>query len=192
LKAGSLSKLSGDICGVSFHIWPRAQEARLKSCKEGYVEHCASSEFVLHVRRAVRLRSDDRSAFAHDNGRDVLVITSTNNASGNDVVVFRLDTTGTPSLPLLNVLPTGGSGGAGGNAGSVQFRDEFGAVANYGSSNITRLLRKANSIAIGQNIALAAGCANPVSISLTDSHLYIAGANCAESRRWPSGIADAF
>lgn len=130
------------------------------------------------------------SALARNNGRDVLVITSTNSASGNDVAVFRLDLTGTPSLPLVNILPTGGSGGAAGNAGSVQFRDELGAVANYGSSNITRLLRTGDSIQIGQTIALTAGCTNPVSVSLADSHLYIAGANCAESRKWPSGIAD--
>ena len=130
------------------------------------------------------------SAVANDNGRDVLVITSTNNASGNDIVVFRLDTGGAPSLSLLNMLPTGGSGGAGGNAGSVQFGDELGVVANYGSSNVTQLVRRGNAIAIGQTIALATGCTHPVSVSLTRSHLYIAGANCAESHRWPSGIAD--
>jgi hypothetical protein len=130
------------------------------------------------------------SAAANDNGRDVLVVTSTNNASGNDVVVFRLDTAGAPSLSMLNMLPTGGSGGAGGNAGSVQFGAELGVVANYGSSNVTQLVRRGNAIGIGQTIALATGCTNPVSVSLSDSHLYIAGANCAESRRWPSGIAD--
>jgi hypothetical protein len=130
------------------------------------------------------------SAVARDNGRDVLVLTSTNNPAGNDVVVFRLDTTGAPSLSLLNMLPTGGSGGAGGNAGSVQFGEELGAVANYGSSNVTQLFRRSNAISIGQTIALAQGCTNPVSLSLANLHLYIAGANCAESHRWPSGIVD--
>jgi hypothetical protein len=130
------------------------------------------------------------SAFAHGNGREVLVLTSTNNPSGNDVVIFRLNTAATPSLSLLNMLPTGGSGGAGGNAGSVQFGDELGVVANYGSSNVSQLVRAGNAISIGQTIALAHGCTNPVSVSLAASHLYIAGVNCAESHRWPSGIAD--
>ena len=37
-------------------------------------------------------------AVAGDDGRSLFVLTSTNNPSGNDVVVFKLDTAGTPSL----------------------------------------------------------------------------------------------
>src|ERR1700733_10101090 len=44
--------------------------------------------------------------------RHPLVVKSTNNASGNAVVVFKLNTQGTPSLELTQTLPTGGNGGA--------------------------------------------------------------------------------
>ncbi|MGC1788512.1 MAG: hypothetical protein WA718_17420, partial [Terriglobales bacterium] len=59
--------------------------------------------------------------------RSPLVITSTNNASGNAIVVFKLSTEGTPSLQLEQTLPTGGNGGASTNAGIVQFQRELGA-----------------------------------------------------------------
>jgi hypothetical protein len=65
-------------------------------------------------------------------GRSILVITSTNNASSNAAVVFKLDSGATPSLSLEQTLPTGGQGGAGGTAGNLQFENNLGAVANYG------------------------------------------------------------
>ena len=71
-----------------------------------------------------------------------LVVTSTNNASGNAVVVFKLNTEGTPSLELAQTLMTGGKGGASTNAGIVQFKGELGAVANYGSNTVSQLLRE--------------------------------------------------
>ena len=129
------------------------------------------------------------SAFAGP-GRDVLVLTSTNNPSGNDVVVFKLQTNGTPSLQLVTMLPTGGNGGAGGNGGSLQFNDHFGAVANYGSNSVSQLLRAGDFVSVARTIPLATGCLNPGSVALTDEHLFVAGANCAESRAGPSGKAD--
>jgi hypothetical protein len=130
------------------------------------------------------------SAPAVDWGRDTFVLTSTNDPSGNQVVVFRLTTTGTPALSLVTMLPTGGTGGAGGNAGIVQFDDEMGAVANYGSNTVTELVRYNDSINTAKTINLAAGCTGPVSVALKDWHLYVAGANCAESHAWPSGTLD--
>jgi hypothetical protein len=138
----------------------------------------------------VLLTAVSMSATARASNRDVLVITSTNNPAGNDAVVFRLNAGGTPSLTLLNTLPTGGAGGAGGNAGSVQFRDGFGAVANYGSNTISQLFRIANFVVVGQTIKLANGCANPVSVALSGTQLFAVGANCIESHAWPSGIVD--
>ena len=130
------------------------------------------------------------SAPAVDWGRDTLVLTSTNDPSGNHVVVFRLTTTGTPALSLVTMLPTGGNGGAGGNAGIVQFDDEMGAVANYGSNTVTELVRQGDSINTGKTINLAAGCTGPVSVALKGGQLYVVGVNCAESHAWPSGTLD--
>ncbi len=122
--------------------------------------------------------------------RSILVLTSTNNASGNAAVVFRLDTAGTPSLSLQAKLPTGGKGGASGNAGILQFQNDLGAVANYGSNTVSQLVRYNNSIAIGKTIGLASDCVKPDSVALTKEHLYVVGANCAESHSWPWGYLD--
>lgn len=129
------------------------------------------------------------SAMAADH-RDTFVVTSTNNAPGNELEVFKLSTTGTPSLTLVKSLPTGGNGGASGNAGAVQFRDSFGAVVNYGSNNFTRLVRAENSIVTDGTVALAPHCTQPVSVALSDSHALVLGANCAESHAWPWGHLD--
>lgn len=123
-------------------------------------------------------------------GRDVLVLTSTNAASGNSVLVFRLNTAGTPSLSLMNTLATGGDGGASGNAGAVQFKGEAGAVANYGSNSVTQLMREGDSIGVGRTIHLATNCTKPDSVALTETQLFVVGANCVESHAWPNGNVD--
>ena len=123
--------------------------------------------------------------------RSPLVITSTNNASGNAVVVFKLlNTQGTPSLELTQTLATGGNGGASTNAGIVQFERGVGAVANYGSNTVSQLLREGDAIAIGSTIPLADNCTKPDSVALTGAHLFVVGANCAESHAWPLGFVD--
>jgi hypothetical protein len=122
--------------------------------------------------------------------RRPLVITSTNNATGNAIVVFKLNTQGTPSLDLAQTLATGGKGGASTNAGIVQFKRDLGAVANYGSNSVTQLLREGDAVAIGSTIPLAAECTKPDSIALTRDHLFVVGANCAESHAWPFGFVD--
>jgi hypothetical protein len=129
-------------------------------------------------------------AVAEPQDRDVLLVTSTNNPSGNSVVVFKLDTSGTPSLSLDNTLPTGGKGGASTNAGILQFQDDFGAVANYGSNTVSQLVRYQNYIAIGRTIPLAWDCVKPDSVALAHRHLFVVGTNCAESHDWPSGNPD--
>jgi hypothetical protein len=123
-------------------------------------------------------------------GHNPLVVTSTNNASGNAVLVFKLNTEGTPTLALTQTLNTGGKGGASTNAGIVQFAGELGAVANYGSNTVTQLWRKGDSIAIGSTISLAADCTKPDSVALSGDHLFVVGANCAESHDWPRGYVD--
>ncbi len=122
--------------------------------------------------------------------RTPLVLTSTNNTSGNAVVVFKLNTEGTPSLELAQTLPTRGKGGASANSGIVQFHGELGAVANFGSNSVSQLLREGNSIAIGRTILLAPDCTQPDSVALTAGHLFVVGANCAESHAWPWGYVD--
>jgi hypothetical protein len=51
-------------------------------------------------------------------------------------------------------------------------------------------VRYGDSIALGGSIHLAPDCVKPDSVALTDSHLFVVGANCAESHAWPSGSPD--
>lgn len=129
-------------------------------------------------------------AVAGEPDRGVLVLTSTNAPGTNQVLVYQLQTGDTPALSLVQTLPTGGSGGASGNAGILQMRDEFGAVANYGSNSISELVRAGDFIQVRGQIPLASGCSKPDSVALTDEQLFVAGANCVESHAWPSGIPD--
>ena len=120
----------------------------------------------------------------------VLVLTSTNDPGANQVLVYQLETGASPALSLVQTLPTGGHGGAGGNAGILQMRDGVGAVANYGSNNVSELVRDGDFVQITGRIALTPGCVKPDSVSLTREQLYVVGANCVESHAWPSGIPD--
>ena len=129
-------------------------------------------------------------AVGEEFGRSAFVLTSTNSASGNVVFVFQLNTEGTPSLSLVDMLPTGGNGGASTNAGILQFAYDFGAVANYGSNSVTQLVRDENIISIGNTINLASGCMKPDSVALAKEHLYVVGTTCAESYVWPWGKVD--
>jgi hypothetical protein len=148
----------------------------------------------FHLRHAVGVVAAallaTAAATAGEPERGVFVLTSTNDPSANKVVVFKLDTAGTPSLSLVHMLPTQGKGGAGGNAGILQFKDDLGAVGNYGSNSVSRIVRREDYISIKGTIALAPNCEKPDSVALTSDHLFVVGANCAESHAWPSGGVD--
>ncbi len=122
--------------------------------------------------------------------RSPLVLTSTNDPASNQVLVFELTTVGTPALSLVQTLPTRGRGGAAGNAGILQMRDDFGAVANFGSNTVSELVRDGDSISVRDVISLAPGCLKPDSVALKDGQLFVAGATCIESHAWPSGSLD--
>jgi hypothetical protein len=130
------------------------------------------------------------AAVAAEPERGVFVLTSTNDPSANQVVVFKLDTAGSPALSLVGLLPTQGKGGAGGNAGILQFKDDHGAVANFGSNSVTRIVRHDDVITVGGTIGLAPNCVQPDSVALTRDQLFVVGSNCAESHAWPSGTVD--
>jgi len=129
-------------------------------------------------------------AAAGQQDRSILVLTSTNSASGNAVIAFKLNTGQTPSLSLQETLPTGGKGGASNNAGILQFQNGFGAVANYGSNTVTQFARYADDIVMTRTIGLARDCVNPDSVALTQDRIFVVGTKCAESHAWPWGYLD--
>ncbi|HTZ72920.1 MAG TPA: hypothetical protein VMB47_03290 [Candidatus Aquilonibacter sp.] len=122
--------------------------------------------------------------------RKILVLTSTNSPTGNAVEVFELNGTATNTLSLADTLPTGGNGGAGGNAGILQFKGDLGAVANFGSNNVSQLVRYDDFIRVGRLLSLGSRCTKPDSVALTDDQLFVVGANCAQSYAWPLGYID--
>ena len=130
------------------------------------------------------------AAIAGEPDRAVFVVTSTNDPNANAIAVFRLDTAGTPSLAVVDMLPTQGKGGAGGDAGILQIKDDLGAVGNYGSNSVSRIVRRDDFIRIEGTIGMAPNCVKPDSVALTRDHLFVVGANCAESHAWPSGGVD--
>jgi hypothetical protein len=146
--------------------------------------------YISGLAIAIFLASMSATASDRHHHGSTLVLTSTNDPSANQVVVFKLNSEGTPSLTLVNTLPTGGKGGAGGNAGAIQFRGSQGAVVNYGSNTLSRLVRDEGSVHIADGIPLAANCVQPVSVALMDRHAFVVGSNCAESHAWPSGYLD--
>ena len=130
-------------------------------------------------------------AIAGEPVRGVLVLTSTNSPGTNQVLVYQLETRATSAaLSLVQTLRTGGEGGAGGNAGILQMKDDFGAVANYGSSSVSELGREGDFIQVRGQIKLASGCVKPDSVALTREQLFVVGTNCVESHAWPSGALD--
>lgn len=131
-------------------------------------------------------------AVAAEPDRGVLVLTSTNAPGTNQVLVYQLESGATPALVLVQTLPTGGRGGAasGSGAGAVQMKDDFGAVANYGSNSVSELVRESDFVQVRGQIRLAPGCLKPDSVALTREQLFVVGTNCLESHAWPSGIQD--
>ncbi len=145
------------------------------------VRHAAGMLLVALLAAAAAVAGESKRVF---------VLTSTNDPSANHVVVFKLDLAGTPSLSLVDMLRTQGKGGASNNAGILQFKDNLGAVGNYGSNSVSRIVRRDDYIGIEGTIGLAPGCVKPDSVALTTDHLFVVGANCAESHAWPSGSVD--
>jgi hypothetical protein len=145
---------------------------------------------LLSLGLATQLAVADDDSYDRDHDRPTLLVTSTNHATANNIVVFRLVSGATPALSYVTSLPTGGQGGAGGNAGLVQFSKELGAVANYGSNSVTQLVRNGDFISVGKTIPLSANCTRPVSVAINHDHLFAVGANCVESHAWPSGHVD--
>lgn len=123
--------------------------------------------------------------------RGALVLTSTNDPSGNRIAVFQLETGGKPTLSLVQTVATGGKGGASGNAGILQVEGDLGAVANYGSNSVSQLVRVGDFVYVRRQIPLAPGCLKPDSVALAGGQLLVAGATCIESHAWPSGAFDA-
>ena len=130
------------------------------------------------------------AAVADEPERGVFVLTSTNDPSANEVVVFKLDTVGNTGV-ISGGHAADARQGRGGRA--LEFCssrtisgpwETSARIASAGSCGVT------TSISIEGTIGLAANCANPNSIALARDHLFVVGAKCAESHAWPAGSVE--
>ena len=125
------------------------------------------------------------AATAHAYGStpaDTLVV-SASNAATNALLVFNADGA------LLRSIPTQGQGGVAGNAGGIDARHGRVAVVNFGSSNVSIFARDdaAHLFSLQQVIPTHG---NPVSVALSDDHLYVLTTTQVESHAiGPAGVA---
>jgi len=104
--------------------------------------------------------------------RNTLVITSSNNAAGNSLLVF--DSTGA----LVQTVPTGGLGGVSGNAGGIAATGRLAAVVNFGSQSVSLFeLTHDGFVAID----VVGTLSPPVSVAFGHEHLYVLGTTSIES-----------
>ena len=107
-------------------------------------------------------------------GATTLVITSSNSALGNRLLVY--DTSGT----LLQSVATGGLGGVAGNAGGIAASDDSVAVVNFGSQSVSLFDIVGSTAQLRQVVTTLSG---PVSVAFGKDHLYVLGTQFVESHR---------
>lgn len=119
-------------------------------------------------------------ALQADNDANTLIVTASNNASANQLLVFN------SAGRLLQTVSTQGKGGASGNAGGIEANGGMVAAVNFGSQNVSIFERGNNGLQMRQ---LVPTVPNPVSVAFGAGHLYILGATKVESHRmFGSGI----
>jgi len=120
-------------------------------------------------------------------GPATLVITSSNNALGNQLLVY--DTSGA----LLQTAATGGLGGVSGNAGGIAASQDSVAVVNFGSQSVSIFDIVGSSVQLRQVVTTLS---SPVSVAFGKNHLYVLGTVFVESHRIDGhdvdGVADGF
>ena len=106
--------------------------------------------------------------------RNTLVITSSNNAAGNSLLVF--DSTGA----LVQTVPTGELGGVSGNAGGIAATGRLVAVVNFGSQSVSLFELTHDGLAL---IDVLGTMSPPVSVAFGQGHLYVLGTTSIESHK---------
>jgi hypothetical protein len=103
-----------------------------------------------------------------------LVVTSSNNAAGNQLLVY--DATGA----LVQTAATNGLGGVSGNAGGIGASEQLVAVVNFGSQSVSVFDIVSTGLQLRQVISTLSA---PVSVAFDKDHLYVLGTTSVESHR---------
>jgi hypothetical protein len=115
-------------------------------------------------------------------GVTTLVVTSSNNPAGNQLLVY--DDGGT----LMQTASTNGLGGVSGNAGGIAATPDSVAVVNFLSQSVSIFDVTASGVQFRQVISTLS---RPVSVAFGKDHLYILGTTWIESHRIAGGDVDA-
>jgi len=105
---------------------------------------------------------------------NTLVVTSSNDATGNSLLAF--DSTGA----LVQALPTGGLGGVSGNAGGIATEGRLVAVVNFGSQSVSLFELRPDGFALTDSVTTLTP---PVSVAFGEGHLYVLGTASIESHK---------
>ncbi len=127
--------------------------------------------FVLIVVAAVTAAATPIAAARLFN---TLVVTSSNDASGNRLLAF--DSTGA----LVQSLPTGGLGGVSGNAGGIATAGRLVAIVNFGSQSVSLFGLESEGFVLTDSVATLTP---PVSVAFGQGHLYVLGTASIESHK---------
>ena len=106
--------------------------------------------------------------------RNTLVVTSSNVASANSLLVF--DSTGA----LVQTIPTSGQGGVSGNAGGVAAAGRLVAVVNFGSQSVSLFELTNDGFVLTDTVNTIS---KPVSVAFGHGHLYVLGTTSVESHQ---------
>lgn len=112
------------------------------------------------------------TAGAQNRTAQPLVVTATNAASSNQLLVY--NTKG----QLIQTVSTQGKGGVSGNAGGIAVYRQQVAVVNFGSKDVSLFALNGNGFRLAQTIP---AISSPVSVAFGNDHLYILGTTTVES-----------
>jgi len=115
-------------------------------------------------------------------GVATLIVTSSNNPAGNQLLVF--DGAGTQ----IQTVSTNGLGGVSGNAGGIAATRDRVAVVNFLSQSVSIFDVTAAGVQFRQ---LVSTVSRPVSVAFGKDHLYVLGTTTVESHRIAEGDVDA-
>jgi hypothetical protein len=127
-----------------------------------------------HVLSVMALLASAATPINAAQSRNTLAVTSSNIASGNNLLAF--DATGA----LVQTIPTGGLGGVSGNAGGIAAAGRLVAVVNFGSQSVSIFELTPEGFVL---LDLIPTVSNPVSVAFGHGHLYVLGTTTVESHR---------
>jgi len=142
-----------------------------------YMQRYFQKRFIIQtilVVTAVLFSPLTSTAYGFNSDHQALVMTATNNASTNRLLIY--DTSGN----LQQTIPTGGMGGVSGNAGGVEAKGDMVAVVNFGSQSVSIFNRNSSGFNLTEQFSTVS---KPVSVAFGNDHLYVLGLTTVESHK---------